>query len=203
MPLRRILTVASACGCLVVATARALPAQEDALATIVRALEKEAAAPRETTDIVFTMGDRSVRHTVRRVAPDRVHLRAVASDTPPQEVVRIGSLAYQRVDGEWQRTSVPVHGAAIPSIGSFLPRRLKNAIEDPPTVVEGLSMRVLHADIGWPAESGPNVGNLTLMIEATTLLPRRTSFVGQCSGKPCTFEQRFEFPDALSIDPPR
>lgn len=180
---------------------RPCPAQ-DARSVVLTALENESRAPKEMTTFVFTVGTRTSKHEIRRVAPDRTHAIFVGAGGEPQELIIIGRQAYHRREGTWQRSASTVQGEAVPSVATFLAQRLENVTEESPTTEDGVAVRVFRARIRWPADSGPNRGDVTFLIASSSLLPHRTRFMGECGAQPCRFEQSFSYDSAIVIDPP-
>src|SRR5262245_12987144 len=95
-------------------------AQDNALAVILKALENEAQAAKETTEVVFTVATRPRTHSIQRVAPDRLRVRFAGGPGEDQEIVIIGPRVYQRRNGLWELTTHAFQREALPSLITFI-----------------------------------------------------------------------------------
>lgn len=174
---------------------------EAALAFILQAFASEEQVTSKRARLTVRRDAVETHYQIERILPDRLRLHW-RRDGVEGELVVVGEETFMR-DAEGWRASprVPLFEAPL-SISSMLENRLDNVVEHGPVEAEGIVQRLFTGRISWLAGYTRNEGEIRIVIERDSALPRRLDFEGTCGVVRCSFEHVLTYDPAIAIDVP-
>jgi hypothetical protein len=169
---------------------------------LVQAFKNADAATHKSTELTYMIDNATFRQVLTKVEPDRLHLVISPATGPSQEFFAIGGTFYTKQNDHWIESPAlgPIGNAPDPTSG--LDVIFSGLTERAHQMQNGKEQRVFSGQTRWQAGANWIEGSVEILIDLHSQLPTRTSFVGSCATKACSFTQSMEFGSNLSVDPP-
>lgn len=174
---------------------------EPAMAFILQAVLADEQAERKRASLMVRREEAETHYLIERVLPDRLRMYWRRGDREG-ELVLVGERMYTREADGW-RVTPRAPGFDPPlSVTSMFKNHLENVREHAPMEENGIAQRVFTGKISWFAGRTRNEGELRLVIERDSALPRRLVFEGLCGEIRCAFEQTMIYDASIQIESP-
>jgi hypothetical protein len=185
----------------VIATAVAPACGEPAPSFVLRAFAAEERAPKKRAHLNIRRGHTDIRYDIERVLPDKLHMRLRDGDQE-RELYVIGDRMYNKGPQGW--TVTPAAPQLIPAVSvvGLFENGLENVKERARITTDGVEQRVFEGTISWFSGRSRNAGEIRILIETTSVLPRLMTFKGTCGSSECSFEHAITYDPAIAIEAP-
>jgi hypothetical protein len=160
------------------------------------------AATHKRSDLTYKIDTASIRHVLTIVRPDRTHLLVTPASGPGQEAIVIGRALYTKQKNTWVESRTPPQVTSLPDPTAGLQEIFASLTERPLQMFNGREQRVFGGKVRWQAGRNVNAGTVEILVDRRRMLPTRTSFMGQCATRACSFIQTMEFNTSLTISAP-
>jgi hypothetical protein len=175
---------------------------QNELPFILQAVAAEEKVPRKRATLTVRRGASETHYRIERVLPDRLRMHW-RRDAREQEFIVVGKTMFSRSDGGAWSVSPTTPGIAMPiSVTKLFENGLEDLHEQSTAVEDGVVQRVFTGKISWLAGRTRNDGEIRIIIERDSALPRRLSFKGVCGKIECSFEHLLVYDSSISIEPP-